>query len=503
MPRLPDYTQVGRTPAQSDRTIVGGAEPVEALAKARLGEQIAGIGQDLLERRARIRAAEVESKAAIAGMQAEADFENDNEFETIVPRYREKLERAHGDLLREVKNPLQREVLQVNLRAQLDQGSVRMAQKAAAKEKDFGRASLLNTVSENRASFLRAGTPEAREAILTATSNAIQQGYDGGYINAQEAVEQRRQLSEDFATAKISLLPLDEQIDVLSGKKQDPIASYIPDDQRLVLMQRAIERDEAITRAELTAMERAERVSEKQKKEVMDETAKNGDQLLSEGSLTTDWIEENRDNLDGQDYRYFYKALRNGDSGSTNLEIYSDLRTRASEGEDVRREAREQLQRGTLKVSDYDKLVTRSEENAGVSSLPNWYKRGEKYIGSALQVSDINPDPAAAQRRAAAMDDWTQWAADNPNSDEKMARDAYQRITKEYALINFSNMTLTKPLPRFAVGDRASLDIEASQRATVAAFQNKEISEEDFRRQAQLLKEWDDAMSQMRGTGGE
>jgi hypothetical protein len=51
------------------------------------------------------------------------------------------------------------------------------------------------------------------------------------------------------------------------------------------------------------------------------------------------------------------------------------------------------------------------------------------------------------------------------------------------------------PLPRLVVGSRLSLDLEATEKATVKAFREGKIDRTEFDRQAQILKEWRNALA--------
>lgn len=338
-----------------------------------------------------------------------------------------------------------------------------------------------------------AGDQQQQELVRTKANLLIQQAYDNGVLTADEAAKARLDFQDDVASAEVRR---DIMIDPEMAAEKLLMGSYrgLSAPQQMQWLQQANGAAEARLRRLNAEQDRLQRQIDREQREIEDVTSKEGDQLLAQGQLTAEWIQNNRNNLSPEDYRYFYRAI-SGDGGVTDPTIYSDLRLRASNGEDVRQEARAELQRGRLKLEDYDRLVSRSEKNAGAASVPNWYKRGEQYIKDSLRVSDLNPDPAAAQRLASAMDEWTEWADNNPNADAKTAQEAYKRITGEYALINFKETTLTKRMPRFAVGDRTNLDIESTMRRTVQAYQSGEITQDEFEQQARLLKEWEDALN--------
>lgn len=234
---------------------------------------------------------------------------------------------------------------------------------------------------------------------------------------------------------------------------------------------------------ELARAERQRRLDE-------DAASKEGDRLFSSGRLNSAWIEANRDRLSAEDYRYFYRQLRGGDDAESprDVMLYAGLRERSGRGEDVRAEARTALQQGRIRSSDYDRILGEVEQQR-----PGWYKRGTDFITTSAAVSDLNPDPAAAQRKAQMLDDWNVWAEENPGATDAQAREAYRRIVSEYAIVNLENITLMKRAPRFLVGSRMAPDFPATMQATAQAYERGEISKDELNQQALLIKEWEDA----------
>lgn len=229
---------------------------------------------------------------------------------------------------------------------------------------------------------------------------------------------------------------------------------------------------------------------ERAERDMQDSYAKQGDKLFAEGKLTPAWIEANKGRLSASDVRYFYRTLKDtagagGGSPQRNAMAYADLRDRAGRGQDVRTEAREALIRGDIEKGDYDRLTGEVEQQR-----PGWYKRGTDFIATSAGVSDLNPDPAAAQRKAQMLDDWGAWADENPKASETEARDAYRRIVSEYAIIDYNQLTLVKRAPRFLVGNRMQPDFDGTEAATVKALEDGTITPQEAQRQALLIREW-------------
>lgn len=400
-------------------------------------------------------------------------------------------------------------------RANNDQQRLRMRQ-----FRDSRRVSFMADFNEYEFRERESYKTDAEEALLQSALKGAALDFGdpkkiNGYLSQGQAVIQSRaqrlgmdeettrleqsKFQSDLATAAIQMMPASEQTSVLSS---GGMADLLEPSKRQALQRAAIERQESELRMQLAKEDRAYRERERYEKALLEEATKEGDNRLAQGELTEEWIEANRDHLGPQEYRYFYRQLREGANLQTDPQRYASLRNRVSQGEDVRDEARELVRNGAMSLTDYDKIITASEKNSPSSSVPNVYKRGSTYISNALRVSDINPDPAAAQRQASALDDWNQWVTDNPQASAAEGREQYMRITEEYALINYEQMTLTKRMPRFANTTRASIDInhlEQAGAATVRAFQAGEITQQEFDEQALLIKEWDDALRRRQG----
>ena len=485
MPRLPTAEDLGTRTPQNQGGVVTGRADFSGFAE--LGQSIAAVGQSIIDRDQQLAGAKAQSFWLQEKVKMEADLATDTDYKTISKRYEERLRDAQKQAESMVTGPRQA-FLREELNQDILQSMGKVQGVALRKEVDFERANLDSTLVANKDAFLTTADPTTRTMLAESSSDLIQSNVDKGFLSAEEGGDRRRAFASDTAIAHLKTIDPMDRIALL--QEGNGAAAMLPIEARNDLIKMAVEDQSRLENMAYTRQERQRREEERQLKLVNDEAAKNGDQLLGQGKLTETWIEENRDRLDPADYRHFYDKLRSGDTGVTDIYVYSDLRQRVADGEDVSGEARDALRGGRLKLTDYDKLVTRSEKNAPGASVPNWFKRGEDHIKLALRVSDLNPDPAAAQRQASALDDWNEWASSNPDATDADARQQFMRITKEYALLDYNQITLVKRLPQFAVGGRQKLDIDQTEQATVEAFQRGDISEAEFEKQAELLAQW-------------
>lgn len=486
MPRIPDESSLGysvprtRTPRFQDRSGEIVAEAVGGFART-LGQ----VADSLQEHDDQFNYARAKSTLLTADVEARKELENDQDWETYEKRYTERMSKAREQASGLIRGGRSRSLFDMDAKLDVDRGLQQIRGKAKEKEISWGRATLDEQLEGLRNSGLQAEDEPSREAHLSAMSDLIDGALAKGYIDPVERVNIRQARTVDYAAGWLSMQPASAQVELLSNPKAkgSAILKLIPPDKQSALLEQA-------QRENLANEERAIRLFDRGRKSVADNLSKEGDELMFSGELTPQWIEKNRGAMDPSDVRYFYQKLADGgsDSGPRDALRYVELRDSAGRGVDVRDEAREALRKGQIRVSDYDRIVGEVEQ-----SRPSWYKRGSDYISTSAAVSDLNPDPAAAQRKASMLDDWNDWANSNQKATEQEAQAAYQRIVKEYAIVDYGKMALMKRAPQFLAGTRNAPDFDATETATVRAFNEQRITREEFERQAKLIQEWRDA----------
>jgi hypothetical protein len=209
---------------------------------------------------------------------------------------------------------------------------------------------------------------------------------------------------------------------------------------------------ESSQRAILATQEHSLVMQEKYQKVASDNLSKQGDQLLSQGKLTPDWIEAHHNVLEANEVRYFYKALSGTEEAATNPKTFSDLMLRAAGGEDVRDEARTALiENHTLSRQDFSKITGIVD-----STRPGWYKRGSQYIADTLKVSELEKDPAGQQSRAYALRDWYDWADQHSQATLSQANEAMDNIANHYRIVPEGKTVLMMRAPQFLIGSRTN-----------------------------------------------
>lgn len=498
MTRIPTAENLGLqtpTPSRTQSVVDTGAAQVFSGVK-RLADIGADVAAEVNESRRRVKLGQATAEAEAELQEFVFDLKaNDRDYDTQFERYETFTKEVSDRYKDQLNDNALHSAWSSNFNSSVLRHGFDVRKHSIDGQIDLQKAGITSTLS-TLSELAVQGSDEQRQAIEEQAILTLADAYEGGVLSAQEVTNKRLKFQDEVVSALVRRDIINDpdqaSLNLLSGKYKG-----LSSEQQQIWLERSNAESEARLRKEIAESERQHRLEQRALREIQDQTSKDGDQLLANGELTTDWINDNRENLSPDDYRYYYRQLTDPDQIETNIPLYSGLRIRASNGEDVRSEARSALHRNELTLGDYDKLVNRSERNVGISALPNSYKRGETHITRSLRVSDINPDPAAAQRQANALDDWQQWVSENPSATDSESRDAYKRIVSEYALIEHDQMLLTKRLPRFAVGARDNLDINATKRATAEAVHKGELTRAEGEVQIQLINEWDEAQKRL------
>jgi hypothetical protein len=284
------------------------------------------------------------------------------------------------------------------------------------------------------------------------------------------------------------------------------------EDRRQRLLDRASSAAEAEERRRVAAEDRGYRLMERGERDLADKIQKEGDRLAATGELTPTWIERNRDNLDPEDYRHFYKQLEPETANlTTDPGIYASLRLRVAAGEDIRQDARIFMHHGDLAISEFDKLINEWESRAGggASQRPGWGSQGETFIKNSLKVSDINPDPGAPQRLAQVLDQWSDWERANPGAKYEEAQKVYRQFVNDAAVVNFQQILSQTSAPT-AAAIKTPSDLQAAEQRLVDEFSAKYgddttalMNDPEFLRRAEELEKLNNSMPQTAQSGEE
>lgn len=492
MPTVPRLVtpQVAEAPLQ-----IAPMQPVASGLSA-LGDGIAnfGIAERYLQRnKQKLQATSlgIETMQEIEAFQI--DLMTDTDYETQVDRFDQLVEQRR----KQVSGAVDEEVSQLYSAAvasELSNKRFQIQQSSIKGQISWQRAILTDNL-ERLAKTAGTNDMEHESTVARMGAGMLDTAFGSGILTDPEEYQKlQSKFLSDLSVANVRRGILDDP----EKAEREVLGDGYPDlqgDARTIWAERAQSAADSARRQRVAEEDRQLRLSDRQAGLDANAAERDGLELISDGEMDPQWIEDNRDTLSPSALKYFYGVLQGG-TANTDIKIYAGLRERAGAGEDVTAEARNALFKFQIKREDYDRILG----VIGTEGRKGWYRRGESYITRILKPSDLNPDPAAAQRHAKAMDDWYQWAAENPKVDDTKASQEFKRIVDEYAIIDFNQIALTLRMPKFATAPRLNMtlqDVAAAEDATVKALDEGTLTDTEFKRQAELLQQWTDALQRM------
>ena len=156
-------------------------------------------------------------------------FDNDPDYATYGKRYEAGIKQASADASALIKNPDNRKLFDLKAGDLAAQGLAKIGDKAQAKEKDFGRGYLIDTIDSTERSLLEAKDPSTREALVNSLTSSIVSAREKGHISYEEEAKLRQKTAESVAERWVKSQPIDTQLRILSPVKS-PTASAPPAD---------------------------------------------------------------------------------------------------------------------------------------------------------------------------------------------------------------------------------------------------------------------------------
>lgn len=495
MPTVPRLAtpQVSQAPLS-----IAGRQPTPSLAgiAGQSVGQFAEVQQRLATHKRTLQATSMLASATQKLEQFHLGLSTDRDYETQHTRYEQLIQEINGDAQKSA-DPQVARLFTSEFQPLAMRKGFEIQREALKGQISVQRAGVDQTL-ETIAGLAGSGDPEFDAYLTERGENMLADAYENGVLtDAEELQSKASKFHSDVVVAGVRRQIM-EAPELAEKQLLSDGFPGLTGDARTVWTERAQSAADSVRRERVADEERRFRISERAERESALAAERDGLELQRAGTLSPAWIETNRDVLTPEAQRYFYRAM-SGEDAVTDARVYTALRERAAAGEDVTDATREALFANQIKQADYDRIIAIQDREG----LPGWYRRGEAYISNSLKPSDLNPDAAAPQRYAAAMDDWYEWKHQNPDVTEEQASAEQRRIVKEYGILDFQSFTLVKRAPTFLVGTRNQPDIDSTEVATVEAFQSGEIDETEFNRQALLLSEWREAVERMRQQQGE
>jgi hypothetical protein len=249
VPRIPTADVLGerrsptlRAPVYQDQSgeIVG-----EAVGNA--ARTLGGAVMEFADRRDDFRMAK--AGAEFAKLESTARQFDDNDWETYEDRFRKTLTQAKDGILKNVKQPRNREALGLDLDSAIERGALTVKSLSRAKEVEFGRADLNNMLESYRTSALSSGDEMLRQKHVVGAQTALKAALDNRYIDPTDFERLSKDWTQSYAGGYLDTLPFAKQVEILRKPEGTP-AAFLPPDARANMLRQAenqlrIEQDRA------------------------------------------------------------------------------------------------------------------------------------------------------------------------------------------------------------------------------------------------------------------
>ena len=240
MPRIPDANALTKRIPQSRRGIVSDR------SGEILGEAAVELGQAFgraEERRDKFRYGKAKSELLQADIQARRELESDPDWQTMEPRYRERMKKAREKAAAGISDRSDRAYFDQDSDIDLERGAAAIAEISRAREIDSGRADLETNLAGNRAAALNTRDAGTRMALLQAgkdmVTGATQPSPSGAVILSKEsAASTWLKYQESYGEGFVAMMDPEEREQVLQNPVGTP-AEFIPPDKRVLLLRSA------------------------------------------------------------------------------------------------------------------------------------------------------------------------------------------------------------------------------------------------------------------------
>lgn len=182
--------------------------------------------------------------------------------------------------------------------------------------------------------------------------------------------------------------------------------------------------------------------------------------------------------------------LAGGKRVETDVQQFAPRFAAAMRGEDQTQWALAHVGRD-LSESDFEKFINLSDKG-----VPNPIALGARQIENALKPNELEMkfDTGLHGRHADAMTEYYLWAQQNPGASAPETIAKARQLTQAYSMAQSEDVRQNLPLSRFMVGNRASMDPDATAARIAQAETSGQITHQDAVQEMALNQQWRAAM---------
>lgn len=258
MPTLPDSRALGPRPIPQSRRPIRDVPGADLAARAaiqsarsdqaaqqdlfQLGVRGLSAADELQRRRDRSEIARARSIFLAKKVELDHAFDRDHDYETFGKRYHDGIDKIRQEAAELVSSPNARGVFVDSVADDAARGLADIGKLAWSKEKDFGKAGVLEALDANLNASLAAKNDVDRVSIFEATQAELSSAVGRGYLTQVEGVTQSRKFAEDYGTRFLETLSPEAQLKALGPdpkSKTGSFVDFIPSDKRRAYYEKA------------------------------------------------------------------------------------------------------------------------------------------------------------------------------------------------------------------------------------------------------------------------
>lgn len=265
--------------------------------------------------------------------------------------------------------------------------------------------------------------------------------------------------------------------------------------KRSQLMDRAERRADAQERERVRRIEKNERDADKHLKAESAEVEKTGYELESNGQLTREWLNANRNSLDTTAYKYFANALEPGrenikDSSQTINTLTGDMYS----GKDITQDLLRAHKDGLIKNETFRSMMDKNGSMQRQGGPKSEFDRSRSYIHGALQPGPFDKDfTNSSARMADALDMFDRFVSEKKRTDEEIesyGKSVVQRFKSDLSAQN--RLSLPKPFASGSITNQAVTmeDLDKAEEELVTAADLGTLTDKQAARESKIISEW-------------
>lgn len=232
-----------------------------------------------------------------------------------------------------------------------------------------------------------------------------------------------------------------------------------------------------------------------------DSNAKDGWDLASQGKLTYQWVEDNKANLDKTDFTALVKEATGTGATKDDPNTLIDLQTKLGK-QDISDFAANDVKNGLITTGTYNAFMDKNRSLfGGANEIPTPYKAGREYLSKSLDPGALTGSAQQFLRvaQAGALQEFDDWALQNPNAPRADYDSQAQAIAKRYQVMNYQQTSFALGLPQFYSGNRDALttkDIDAAEAKALAEKDAGRWSDVQLMNELRKLQNWRAVLNQ-------